>query len=100
MSVRRKKKGTSKVLSDGFCLRHSEEEQREFQFLHINCSKVNSYSSAPKSNKQNPPDRNLDLPCLSRYKRINSLKNVPWPAPRESLLYWFQGNFAAMLVLN
>ena len=31
---------------------------------------------------------------------ITSLKNLPHPAPGESLPYWFQGNFAAMFVLN
>ena len=49
MSFRRKKKGKSKVLSGGFCLRHSKEEHRALQFLHIYCSNSNSYSSAPES---------------------------------------------------
>ena len=68
--------------------------------LHIYCSDVRSYSSAPESNKQNPCDRTPDLPILFRYKRIPSLKNLPSPAPNESLPYWFQGNFAASFVLN
>ena len=38
------KKGKSKVLSGGFCLRDSEAEQKALQFLHIQRSKVNSYS--------------------------------------------------------
>ena len=29
---------------------------------------------------------------------ITSLKNLPSPAPSESLPHWFQGNFAAMFV--
>ena len=36
--------GKSKVLSGGFCLRDSEAERRELQFLHIYCSNVNSCS--------------------------------------------------------
>ena len=61
--------------------------------LHDNCS-------APESNKQNAPDRTLDLPFFFHYKDITSLKNLPSPLPNESLPYWFQGNFAASLVLN
>ena len=100
MSLRRKRKGKSKHLSGGFCLRLSEEEQRASQFLHIYCSHVNSYSSAPESDKQNPPDRALGLSFPFRFMHVTFLKNVPSPAPRESLPYWFQGNFAAMFVLN
>ena len=61
MCFGRKKKDKSKVLSGGFCLRDSEAEQRALQLLHIYCLNVDSYSSAPESNKQNPPDRTLDL---------------------------------------
>ena len=62
MCFRRKEKGKSKVLWGGFCLvRVSEAEQRALQLLHIHCSNVNSYSSAPESNKQNPQDRTIDL---------------------------------------
>ena len=53
-----------------------------------------------ESNKQNPRDRTLDLPFFFRYKHIPSLKNLPSPAPNESLPYWFQGNFVASFVLN
>ena len=74
MRFKRKKKGKSKVLFDGFRLRDSEAEQRALQFLHIHFSNVNSYSSAPESNKQNPPKRTIDLPFFFRYKRITSLK--------------------------
>ena len=95
-----KKKGKSKVLSRGFCLFDSETEQRALQFLHIYCLYVRSHSSAPESNKQNPRDRTFDLPFFFRYKRIPSLKNLPSPAPNESLRNWFQGNFAASFVLN
>ena len=52
----RKKRGKSKVVSSGFCLHDSEAEERALPFLHIYCSIVNSYSSAPESNKQNPRD--------------------------------------------
>ena len=61
MCLRRKKKGKYKVLYGRFCLHDSETEQRALKLLHIYCSNVNSYCSAPESNKQNPPDRNLDL---------------------------------------
>ena len=60
----------------------------------------NSLCSVSESNKQNPRDRNLDLPFFFRYKHIPSLKNLPSPAPSESLPYWFQGNFAASFVFN
>ena len=100
MCLKRKKKGNSKVLSRGFCLSDSETEQRALKFLHIYCSDVRSHSSAPESNKQNPRDRTLDLSIFFRYKHIPSLKNLPSPAPNESLPYWFQGNFAASFVFN
>ena len=48
MCFKQKKKGKSKVLSGGFCLRDSKVEQRSLQFLHIHRSNVNSYSSAPE----------------------------------------------------
>ena len=78
----------------------SETEQRALQFLHIYCSDVRSHSSAPESNKQNPRGRTLDLLFFFCYRHIPSLKNLPSPAPNESLPYWFQGNFAASLVLK
>ena len=56
MYLSRKKKGKSKVLSDRYCIHHSEEEQRALHLLHIFCSNVNSYSSAPESKKQTMPD--------------------------------------------
>ena len=100
MCFRRKTKGKSKVQCGGFFLRDSEVEQRALQFLHIYCSNVSSYSSAPESNRQNLPDITMDLAFLFRYKHLTSLKNVPSPAPSKSLPYWFQGNFAAVFVLN
>ena len=72
MCVRRKKRGKSKLLSGGFCLRDSEAEQRALQFLHIYCLNFNSYSSAPESIRQNPRDRTMDLPFC--YKHMTSLK--------------------------
>ena len=60
----------------------------------------NALCSVSESNKENPQDRTLDLPFFSRYKHIFSLKNLPSPAPNESLPYWFHGNFAASFVLN
>ena len=92
--------GKSKVLSRRFCLFDSETEQRALQFLHIYFSDERSHSSAPESNKQNLRDRTLDLPFFFCYKHIPSLKNLPSPAPNESLPYWFQGNFAASFVFN
>ena len=72
-----RKKGRSKVLSCGFCLRDLKAEQRALLFLHIHCSNVNSHSSAPKSKRQNLPDRTMDLPFFFPYKDITSLKKVP-----------------------
>ena len=100
MCLRRKEKGKSKILSRGFCLRDAEAEQRALEFVHIYCSNLNSYSSAPESNRQNPPYRTMNLPSFFRYKHTTSPKNVPSPAPSENLPYWFRGNFAAMFVLN
>ena len=93
------KKGKSKVLCSGFCLFDSETEEKALQFLHIYCSDERSHSAAHESNKQNSRDRTLDLSIFFRYKHITSLKNLPSPAPNESLPYWFQGNFAALFVL-
>ena len=73
MCLRRKKRGESKVLSRRFRLRDSESAQRALRFLNIHCSNVNSYSSAPGSNRPNPPDRTVDLPFFFRYKHITSL---------------------------
>ena len=95
----RRKVGKSDVLLGGFCLHDSEAEQRALQLLYIYCSNLDSYSSAPESNKRSPPNRTLDLPFF-RCKHITSLKNFRSPAPSESLLQWFQGNFAALFVLN
>ena len=92
--VKTEEKGKSKVLSGGFCLRYSKAEQRVLQWLHICCSKVDSYSSAPESNKKNPQDRALALPFFFRLKHISSFKNIPTLAPSESYSYWFQGNFS------
>ena len=69
-------------------------------FMYIYCSDVRSHSATPESNKQNPRDRTLDLSIFFRYKNIPFLKNLPLPAPNESLPYWFQGNFAASFVFN
>ena len=78
MCFRHKKKGKSKVSCGGFCLRDSEAEQRALQLLDIYCSNVDSYSSAPESNKQNPPDKTLDLPFF-RYNHIISHKSISSP---------------------
>ena len=94
MCLRRKRKGKSNVLSRGFCLRDSEAEERVLQFLYIYCSNVNSYSSAPESNRPNPPDRTMDLPFFFRYKQITYVKKVLSFVPSESLPYWFQGHFS------
>ena len=56
-----KEKAKPIVMSCRFCLFDSGAEQRALQFLHIYCSNVNSYSSAPESNKQNLLDRTIDL---------------------------------------
>ena len=57
MCSSRKKKGKSKVMFGGLICLDSEAEQKALQFSHIQRSNVNSYSSAPKSNKQNPAER-------------------------------------------
>ena len=75
MCFRRIEKGKSKVLSGGFCLQDSEAEQRVLQLLHIHCSNVGNYSSAPEPNKHDPPDRTLGIPFFFRYKHITFLKN-------------------------
>ena len=62
--------------------------------------KLYALCSVSESNKQNPRHRTLDLPFFFRNKHIPSLKNLPLPAPNESLPYWFQRNFAASFVLN
>ena len=62
MCLRQNKKGKSKVMSGRLSLGDSEAEQRALQFLHSRCSDVNTYSSAPESNKRNLPDRTTDLP--------------------------------------
>ena len=100
MCLRRKKKCKSEVLSRGFCLCDLEAEQRALQLLHIHCSNVNSYPSAPESNRTNLPGKTMDLPFFFHYKHIASLKSLPLPTPSESLPYWFQGNFMATFVLN
>ena len=64
------------------------------------CKNCNALCSVSESNKQNPRDRTLDLPFFFCYEHIPSLKNLPSPAPNESLPYWFQGNFAASFVFN
>ena len=95
-----KYEGKSKVLCSGLCLPDSEAKREALQFLHMQHSNVSRYSSAPKLLKQNPPDRTLDLPVFFLLKHITSLKDHPSLALGESLPYWFQGNFAAMFVLN
>ena len=64
------------------------------------CKNLNALYCVSESNKQNPRDRTLDLPFFFRYKHIPSLKNLPSPAPNESLQYRFHDNFAALFVLN
>ena len=75
MCLRRKKKGKSKVLSGGFCIRDSEADQRVLQLLHIYCSVANRLRTLQllNQNKQNPRDRTLDLPFFFCYKHLTSL---------------------------
>ena len=54
MYLIKKKKGKSKVIFGGFCVRDSDAEQKELQLQHIYYSIANSHSSAPESNKQKP----------------------------------------------
>ena len=106
---RRKKKGKSKVLSRGFCLFDSEAEQRALQFLHIYCSNVNSYCSAPESNKQNLPDRTKDLPVFFRYRQLKTslcphqvrVSRTGFRATLRQCLFWITGwkNFFCLHLL-
>ena len=89
-----------KVLSGVFCLRDLEAEEKLLTFECYTCKDCNAFCLASESRKQNPPDRTLDLPFFIRYKHLTSLKNLPSPAPSESLPCWFQGNSVAMFVLN
>ena len=100
MCLRRQEKGKSKVLSCGLCLRDSKSRAEGIQFLHIHCSNVISYSPAPESNRQNRPDRAMDLPFFFRHKHITFLTKTPFSHTKRELPYWFQGNFVAMFVLN
>ena len=59
----------------------------------------NAFCSASEPNKQNPPDRTLDLPLFFRYKHIISHKNLLSLAQGESLPYWFEATIAALFVL-
>ena len=54
-----KKRGKSKGLSRGFCVRDAEAAQRALQLLHIYCSIANSYSLAPESNKTKSARQNF-----------------------------------------
>ena len=97
MCLRRKTKGVSRVLAGGFCLRDSEAVQKALRFLHIYYPNVNSYSSAPESSKQNPPDLTVDVPSFYHYGHITSLKDVPSPATSERLPHCFKATLRLCL---
>ena len=82
----------------------SDKRMQTKEILSSRISKQTKPQSCPEtskaSNKQNPRDRTLGLPFFFRCKHITSLKNLPSPAPNESLPYWFRGNFAASFVLK
>ena len=82
-------KGMSKVLSGGFCVHGLKALQKALHFLHIYCPNVNSYSTAPESNEQNPPNESLDLHFFFRYKQIILSKSLPLPASSANLPHWF-----------
>ena len=69
---------------------------------HYNCctSIAQTYTVTHQLLNQINTIRTLNLPFLFRYKHIASLESLPSPAPSESLLHWFQSNFAVMFVLN
>ena len=62
------------------------------------CNNCNALCSASESRKK--IRQLLDLAFFFRCKHVTSFKTLPSLAPGESLPYWFQGNFAAMLALN
>ena len=62
----------------------------------MNFQKWEHFSDSPGITR----DRTLDLPFFLNCMHITSLKYLPYPASCESLPYWFQGNFAAVFVLN
>ena len=80
MCLQRKKKGKSKALSDRFCLRDLEAEQRALQFLHIHCSNVNNTPPQLVSQETRSARQKYGFTLFFRYKDITSLKNVPSPA--------------------
>ena len=100
MCLTRRKKGKCKVLSRGFCISDSEAEQRALQFLHIHCSSVNSYSSAPESNRQNQPNRTMDVLFFFQYIHITSRKNVPSPDQARVCRSGFRATLCAVFVLS
>ena len=59
---------------------------------------LNLISSASESRKKNPPDITLDLPLFFRYKRITSLKNLPYPAPNKSCRTGFKATLRLCLL--
>ena len=92
MPLRRKEKNKPKILSPGFVYL-IQKLSRVHTILAFYCSNVNSYSSAPESNRPNPLDRTMDLPFFFRYKHVTTLKHVTSPISNESLHYWFRGKF-------
>ena len=103
MCLGRKKKDKSRVLSGGICVRDSEAEQRE-QRHYKSCIFIAQLQTVTLQllNQINKirETRTLDLPFFFCYKHPASLRNLPSAAPSESQPYWFQGNFAAVFVLN
>ena len=59
---------------------------------------LNLISSASESRKKNLPDSSLDLPLFFRYKRITSLKNLPYPAPSKSCRTGFKATLRLCLL--
>ena len=54
----------------------------------------NAFCLASKSNKQNPPNENLDSPFFFCFEHTTSLENHLSVAQSESLPYWFGGNIS------
>ena len=99
MCLRDEKKGKSKLLSGRLCLCDLEAEQRPLELLHIYCSIVNSFCSAPESTKQNPRDSTLDLPFFFCYKLLTSLKVSLRPHQTRVFRTGFRATYAVVFVL-
>ena len=71
-----KNRGKPKVQFCGICLRDSEAEQRALQLFAFLLLRCKNYSSAPESNRHNPPDHD---PMFSKDSGQTELSIYPSP---------------------